>query len=214
MITEQDAFLADIIANPDDDTPRLIYADWLEDFGTEEIDSIHARLIRLMIERTKTDPDFEIDFDVHPRTFLDDPDPVVVQAWRLAHELRRFLAGEGTGIPLKEVSRRFDFTAGIWWRGFLTVSSVPMLMWLQVGKDLVAKWPITYVRVYDKEPNAAYDESFLGYCWDRFGRSTESHTIPECLRKYTDTTKLYTIPDDAMDALSDACLRWAKHSSP
>ena len=26
-----DAFLADIVANPDDDTPRLVYADWLDD---------------------------------------------------------------------------------------------------------------------------------------------------------------------------------------
>jgi uncharacterized protein (TIGR02996 family) len=32
-MTPDDAFLADIIANPDDDAPRLVYADWLEDHG-------------------------------------------------------------------------------------------------------------------------------------------------------------------------------------
>jgi uncharacterized protein (TIGR02996 family) len=31
-----DAFMADIVANPDDDTPRLVYADWLEDNGDPE----------------------------------------------------------------------------------------------------------------------------------------------------------------------------------
>lgn len=29
------AFLADVIAHPDDDTPRLIFADWLEEHGEE-----------------------------------------------------------------------------------------------------------------------------------------------------------------------------------
>jgi uncharacterized protein (TIGR02996 family) len=32
-MTPDDAFLADIIANADDDAPRLVYADWLEDHG-------------------------------------------------------------------------------------------------------------------------------------------------------------------------------------
>src|SRR5437588_12608417 len=39
------AFLADICANPDDDTPRLVYADWLEDHG----DSERAEFIRTQI---------------------------------------------------------------------------------------------------------------------------------------------------------------------
>lgn len=30
-----EAFLADIIDNPDDDTPRLIFADWLDEHGNE-----------------------------------------------------------------------------------------------------------------------------------------------------------------------------------
>lgn len=32
-MTHDDAFLQDILANPEDDTPRLIYADWLEERG-------------------------------------------------------------------------------------------------------------------------------------------------------------------------------------
>ncbi len=32
-MTPDDAFLADIIEHPDDDTPRLVYADWLDDHG-------------------------------------------------------------------------------------------------------------------------------------------------------------------------------------
>lgn len=35
-MSEGDALLADILANPDDDVPRLIYADWLTDHGEPE----------------------------------------------------------------------------------------------------------------------------------------------------------------------------------
>jgi uncharacterized protein (TIGR02996 family) len=34
-MTENDAFLADICEHPDDDAPRLVYADWLEEHGDQ-----------------------------------------------------------------------------------------------------------------------------------------------------------------------------------
>jgi uncharacterized protein (TIGR02996 family) len=45
-MNEADGFLADICARPDDDTPRLVYADWLEDNGQPE----RAELIRVQCE--------------------------------------------------------------------------------------------------------------------------------------------------------------------
>src|SRR5262249_17925886 len=45
---------ADIVASPEDDVPRLIYADWLEENGDPE----HADLIRVQIAHTR-DPDAE-----------------------------------------------------------------------------------------------------------------------------------------------------------
>jgi uncharacterized protein (TIGR02996 family) len=41
-MTEEDAFLIDVLARPDDEAPRLIYADWLEDH-----DDARAELVRL-----------------------------------------------------------------------------------------------------------------------------------------------------------------------
>jgi uncharacterized protein (TIGR02996 family) len=43
------AFLGDIIEHPDDDAPRLVYADWLEDNG----DSPRAEFIRVQCERAR-----------------------------------------------------------------------------------------------------------------------------------------------------------------
>ncbi len=46
MTATAEAFLADIIAHRDDDTPRMIYADWLEDEGEAE----RAEFIRVQVE--------------------------------------------------------------------------------------------------------------------------------------------------------------------
>jgi uncharacterized protein (TIGR02996 family) len=45
-MTHDDAFLADIREHPEDDTSRLVYADWLEDHGQED----RATFIRVQIE--------------------------------------------------------------------------------------------------------------------------------------------------------------------
>jgi uncharacterized protein (TIGR02996 family) len=44
-MTHDEAFLADILAHPDDDTPRLVYADWLE-----EQDDPRGRYLRAEVE--------------------------------------------------------------------------------------------------------------------------------------------------------------------
>jgi uncharacterized protein (TIGR02996 family) len=44
-MTHEDAFLQDILSHPDDDTTRLIYADWLEDHNDPR-----GRLLRLQVE--------------------------------------------------------------------------------------------------------------------------------------------------------------------
>lgn len=54
---ERDAFLRMIVENPDDDTPRLVFADWLEEHDEPE----RAEFIRLQIRLARMredDPDF------------------------------------------------------------------------------------------------------------------------------------------------------------
>jgi uncharacterized protein (TIGR02996 family) len=53
----QEALWQAILADPDDDTPRLVYADWLEEHG-DEADRDRAEFIRLQIERARL-PEFD-----------------------------------------------------------------------------------------------------------------------------------------------------------
>ena len=48
-MTDRMALLQSVLANPDDDIPRLVYADWLEEFGSDA-DVARAHFIRAEIE--------------------------------------------------------------------------------------------------------------------------------------------------------------------
>jgi uncharacterized protein (TIGR02996 family) len=52
-LTHDDAFLASIIESPDDDVPRLIYADWLEEHGQPE----RAEFIRVQCQLARMGED-------------------------------------------------------------------------------------------------------------------------------------------------------------
>ena len=52
MTSEQEALLANVAANPDDDLARLVYADWLEERGGEA-ETARAKFIRLQIARAQ-----------------------------------------------------------------------------------------------------------------------------------------------------------------
>jgi uncharacterized protein (TIGR02996 family) len=52
----KDAFLQTVVENPDDDTPRLIYADWLEEHG----DLPRAEFIRVQCELARLPQDDEV----------------------------------------------------------------------------------------------------------------------------------------------------------
>src|SRR5438128_7999305 len=49
MLSDRDALLAAICANPDEDTPRLMFADWLDEHGGEA-GATRAEFIRLQCE--------------------------------------------------------------------------------------------------------------------------------------------------------------------
>src|SRR5262249_38939872 len=47
----------EIIARPDDDTPRLIYADWLEENGRTEAERARAEFVRVQVEQERLPAD-------------------------------------------------------------------------------------------------------------------------------------------------------------
>jgi uncharacterized protein (TIGR02996 family) len=62
-LSQDDAFLHDIIENAADNTPRLVYADWLDEHGNAE----RAEFIRLQIEHARLDADDPRRWDLSKR---------------------------------------------------------------------------------------------------------------------------------------------------
>ena len=52
-MSTDEAFLADICEHPDDDVPRLVYADWLDEHG----EALKAEYLRLVVEIAQRDGD-------------------------------------------------------------------------------------------------------------------------------------------------------------
>ena len=74
---EEHALLAAVVAHPDDDTPRLVYADWLQEHDQPE----RAEYIRLSIQLANLrygEPDFE----ARERQLLDQRRPLIERHYR------------------------------------------------------------------------------------------------------------------------------------
>ena len=77
-MSDREALLAAIRANPDDDLPRLVYADWLEENASEvNAGGERAAFIRAQVEAARAEP-----FSVAARTASE-------QAGQLLHSVNR-----------------------------------------------------------------------------------------------------------------------------
>lgn len=200
------ALLAAIHADPDDDLPRLAYADWLEENG----ERARAEFIQLQLRKAADPKSFH--------GFLCLPE----QPCRNCRREAALLAGHGMEwaggreLCLRRgvlgVSLRFV-------RGFVGEAVCPTQEWLDHGPSSLALWPlILAVELSDrapiawgKPPSCAWLEDsweggmgHLDYAIDPrlYRRLRHGESPPGGRRVYPDTTA-------AKKDLSDACLRYA-----
>jgi uncharacterized protein (TIGR02996 family) len=104
-VTHDDAFLQAILESPDDDTPRLVYADYLDEHG----DSDRAEFIRIQVALASLPPDDR-------------------RRKQLGDRERQLLAGnwEKWLVPLRPLLSGWAFR-----RGFLNAITVPAATYLQ-----------------------------------------------------------------------------------
>lgn len=123
-MSDGEAILKSIIAFPADDTPRLMYADWLQENGEED----RAEFIRLMI----ADPKFMIEHNPAVSGYSSrSRDRVGL----LLHRNPQWL-GEYDGS---------DGRSWVWRRGFVEVIGDTADSWLSRGDGIAAQHPIREV---------------------------------------------------------------------
>ena len=95
-MTDLDALYRSILANPDDDTPRLVYADWLEENGRPE----EAEFLRAECRLERITPD----------------DPDYTDLLDRREELRLWLTAHSPGPELRSQGGLFIESGSNWWR--------------------------------------------------------------------------------------------------
>src|SRR5262249_22441200 len=120
-MSAQAGFLSDIIEHPDDDTPRLVYADWLEENG----DPDRAEFIRVQIERA--------------RLAADDPRQRALE--QREEELLQLHRDAWLGA-LQKLSTELRFV-----RGFVESIKLGVRQFLSNAEELFSQLPIRYLQL-------------------------------------------------------------------
>ncbi len=207
---EEQGLLADIVANPKDDGFRLIFADWCEDNGQPD----RARVIRN--ERSMSVTSFQRWFSTPTlmeycgrRSFMAEP---AIPLGRIGSFTESVSGGLVVGFFIA------DWSFGVR-NGFPWLARLPLADWLAHGKALVKEFPLIRVELSGPRPAG----SLPG--WLR-ATGSDPHTFYPCVIHDAIWGKLqgemiyeslpgmwwsdyHSVPD-ALDALSDACLVWAR----
>jgi uncharacterized protein (TIGR02996 family) len=118
VIDEEIALLRAATANPDDDTLRLAYADWLDEQGGEAFAS-HAAFTRLQVRRSSLDI-----FDPDRISLLEE-EATLVQKYRRDWNGRIHRRLRLQGLPGKVDARHGLIQSWAYHRGMITQVSVP-----------------------------------------------------------------------------------------
>jgi uncharacterized protein (TIGR02996 family) len=123
-----DGFLKDIVAHPDDDTPRLVFADWLDENGGAE-GTARAEFIRAQCARA---------------TLPDD----APQRWELLERERTLLRQYGKHWcgPLRRFVKRWEFR-----RGFVEAVALRTETFLEHAEELFRLTPIRDIQLIAPE---------------------------------------------------------------
>ncbi len=131
LAADHAALLAGVVAAPDDDLPRLVYADWLDENG----DPARAEFIRLqcwIAERERTAP-------------VPDADPDRRREGELLNDHERDWWDERPAV--RGVERTWD--AG-WWRGFPGLQVKSAVTLARSAARLLAAGPVESVNIWDR----------------------------------------------------------------
>jgi uncharacterized protein (TIGR02996 family)/excisionase family DNA binding protein len=206
-----------IVERPDEDVPRRIYADWLEDHGQPH----HAEFVRLQLDLARV-PSCD-----HPRAR---PDCVFCavrlhEAELLAAHGAAWLAAAlpGTGWLLRHGMSWLPATEGqprqrlaAFARGLVEAVFLPLDDFLQRGDQLFAcRQPLRRVQLTDRHPRESA-EGLHGWS-DAEADAGHDHHLPLVLSQYLPSPPLgsyweggWPSEADALAALSRACLAYLR----
>lgn len=221
-MTEHDELIRCVCLAPDDDLPRLIYADWCDEQGETE----RAEFIRVQVEKVQV-------YQGRPKGIMS---PYVdTHSWKVRFEdlqqrERELLDQHGydwfldfirdSGIPSaavgldRNVWKLRQVPKGLGWcefrRGFVERVTCTATQWLTHGPAIVRQRPIMRVVLSDLEPSLTYAGG--RYIWYLGPLADGPDRVP--LRWYSPSVQAtFDTPQAAKNALGESALLWARQEA-
>lgn len=219
-MTEQDAFLRSICEHPDDDAPRLIFADWLEERGQRD----RAEFIRIQCELAK----MKCDRKGHHYPCRSRGPGGASGPFHTCHTLqkreRKLLMAYWAkwyppirvGVACRNLNRcRLPGFTIEFRRGFIESITCPCQQWLDHGPAILAACPtIREVRMSDKQPHQVAEHWLWGDEMIGAGYADRSCFLPPGIYARLVGRFFYESERQAVDALSQAALAYARNQMP
>lgn len=221
-MNDGDLLLRAVLEHPDEDTPRLAYADWFEEQGEPE----RAEFIRVQCEINRLRPECPCVAYIRGVCCRSMSCPICPLHRRetdlMREHGREWFGDSGLAVYGEDVGRMSPHaTILIARRGFISEVRCPLATWLEHGPGIVRRHPVETVHVTDREPLEGLPSGD-----DDTGPPTGYYWIPD--RHEVAWNMPWEIPavlwDDgghadfptaeaAADWLSGRCLAWAKSPS-
>lgn len=239
-MTIKEILLKDILKDPDDDTPRLVLADWLMDNGEE----LRGRFIRAHVEYARIAREVA---DLGP-CYCRGPDPTGCSRcnkgersglWKRRQANREecrslFLMGDGRGPCGLSLAPDDDYMADsatfemvvenhkdpawrfFWRRGFIETVECGCDAFLRRSKGIFNDVPVRTVAIKDRSP---YNSSSRSWWWmldPAYTYRRECPLLPTALFDLLTEGQTWThyrqyeSRTDAEEALSRACIAWSR----
>ncbi len=160
-MSERAAFIRAICEEPVDDVRRLVFADWLDEFG-DEADGGRAELIRVSIELTSQrgwPEDNRGEELLLKRKELEEKHDRHWRSGLLLASRSHPVVGHTDGSAAWIYSITYD-------RAFISTIELPCEAFMRLAADLFAAHPITEVRLTDREPHR---NAFGSFMWSEVG---------------------------------------------
>ena len=169
-MSDETALLAAIVAFPDEDTPRLVYADWLQEDGQPD----RAEFIRVQCEYARLHPHFEEHEDIGRSN---------CQLCRRGEELSSLLTGRfrirrreaapfAADCPYRLAmmgSYLGPMVEWDWHRGFICEVRCPAAWWVQHSGIMCERHPVANVQLLSW-PEWKSDEDAVWFVGDPTGK--------------------------------------------
>ena len=220
-MTERDAFLAAIIESPDDDTPRLVFADWLEEHGEVE----RAEFIRLDIKLSHLRPGP----DEHRkaaniiaryqkrapvRLTADTPATmlarraILLTAWSKDEDGEPTVGGDHTYEWFGDVVRRFGRGHVEISRGFVSAVTMFLPDMMPENAAIAFSQPIEAIRLPRLSLSLEIDPPGKDYGWQLYGLPDNDPGSPDLLHSYETRAELVADIPGRLAEYAEAVSGW------